>query len=204
MYKEFKGVCDSLVNVENNNEIISLNFNTYNEVITLLDFKDEIRVWASTWCIGEEWVVEYLFCTFMVWYENKDTRNNLFLFNSDIGKMYKIIKKIQKELHRELPVYNFLFQTEKEYHSLARRLAAENIEMTNKAIMEEGYILTEEKRNIDHYTWFVHYHVFGWTYDEIADEYFIQKAATIGKVINSIYKTIGLNKENKRKQKILP
>ncbi|MEH6993234.1 hypothetical protein V7075_11005, partial [Neobacillus drentensis] len=92
------------------------------------------------------------------------------------------------------------FQTEKNYRAKVENIVSSYIMRQNKAYEENGYKFSKEKRTNIHYTWFVYYHVLGWTFDEIANNFSINKAATVSKEVNYIYDFIGINRGNRKKK----
>ncbi|WHY01355.1 hypothetical protein [Neobacillus sp. DY30] len=196
IYFEFEAICDSLGKERNK----SLLLYTIEDINATQSIKKQIEDWAKRWYINEEWIFTYLFQTFMVWYENEKMKFNIIMFNSAVGNAREILQKEKLNEKIELPRYNPILQTEKEYREKVEKLISSHIKRTNQEFEENGYICSKEKKTNEHYTWLVYYHVLGWTFDEIADQFFKNKAATVRKEVNYIYEVIGINKDNRKKR----
>lgn len=163
--------------------------------------KSQLERWAAKWFIKEEWIIRYFFETFRIWYENEQTKFNLLLNDPAVRKAYEVWNKVHPEGVIKLPAFNPVFQSENVFMKMATDIVLRHVIDTSKAFQDHGYKPAAEKRNNEHYIWFVHYHIEGWSFEKIADEYEKSKAATIGKEVNKIYNSIGINKENRNKGK---
>lgn len=192
LYLSFEQICGSFGKKPNS----LLDFSAFDEVTTMDLFKKEIKTWAKDWYINEEWVIEYLFQTFMVWFENEQTKYNLFLFNPVIGKVQNLIDEVNQNGQLVLPIYNPATESEQLYRKRVEKIVNSYIGKTNKVFWENRFSNADEKRTTNHYMWFIHYHVLGETFEDIAHEFF--KDGSVDKVrkeIKKIYDSIGLNEK---------
>lgn len=193
LFHDFKRTCLSMGIKEN--EFTKLV--DFEVIAELLLFKEKIMEWSTDWYINELWVIDSIFHTFSMWFEDERNRYKLFLFGKPtIGEIRKAYEKEFPDGFIKIPIFYAFAEKEVEYKSRINQIVMEHIKRS-RAIFEgqiEGYHLAKEKRTDEHYKWFIHHHVFGKTVVETADD-FGKDESKVRTQINRLYEILEFARE---------
>ncbi|MEH7445194.1 hypothetical protein V7201_23085 [Bacillus sp. JJ1122] len=194
IYSKFEAICDSLG--KERNKFLEFSVEEWKAIVKI---EKEFKKWAAKWYINEDWVITVLLETFRSWYENEKSTYEFFLYDPSRGKAIKLMEQIAPGGEMKIPAFNPALITQKNYLQMVNGMLSNHIIETTNFFETHGFVHSEEKRNEGHYIWFVHFHIEGWSYDEIAHEYDKEPKA-VERAVNKIYKSIGLKKENRKKE----
>lgn len=186
---DFERICNSLGKQMND----TLIFNTSRDIKEIYPFLKELEEWAEDYYINVDWVIDSVLYTFFTWYQNDEMRD-IAIFYPNMEKIKRIAKNIFPE-KIEIQGFNFLIDTEYHYKKAAKDIVDSHVKAAKAVAEEIGFIKAKEKRTDSHYKWFINHHVFGMTYEEIAEELSVEDLGKIKAQINGLYNVLGFRKQ---------